>query len=107
MLILGGAAVMEALTGVSVYAAAFLIPAGVVIYTAVGGLKGTVIAEWLNVNVIYLALLIFMFQVWISGGEISGGISGGSWELGGRGSAGRDAVDLGGLCAHACVWVWG
>ncbi|GIL54634.1 hypothetical protein Vafri_10364 [Volvox africanus] len=64
MLILGGAAVMEALSGVSVYAASFLIPAGVVIYTAVGGLKGTVVAEWLNVCVIYLALLIFMFQVY-------------------------------------------
>ncbi|GLC42949.1 hypothetical protein PLESTF_001942000 [Pleodorina starrii] len=64
MLILGGAAVMEALTGVSVYASSFLIPAGVVIYTAVGGLKGTVVAEWLNVCVIYLALLIFMFQVY-------------------------------------------
>ncbi len=66
MLILGGAAVMEALSGVSVYAASFLIPAGVVIYTAVGGLKGTVVAEWLNVCVIYIALLIFMFQVrWV------------------------------------------
>ncbi|PNH09887.1 Urea-proton symporter DUR3 [Tetrabaena socialis] len=64
MLILGGAAVMEALSGVSVYASSFLIPAGVVIYTAVGGLKGTVMAEWLNVCVIYIALLIFMFQVY-------------------------------------------
>ena len=34
MLILGGAAVMEALTGVSVYASSFLIPAGVVIYVS-------------------------------------------------------------------------
>eukprot|EP00198_Chlamydomonas_reinhardtii_P002244 XP_001691580.1 urea active transporter [Chlamydomonas reinhardtii] len=49
MLILGGAAVMEALTGVSVYASSFLIPAGVVIYTCVGGMKGTMVAEWLNV----------------------------------------------------------
>lgn len=64
MLILGGAAVMEALSGVSVYAAAFLIPAGVVIYTALGGLKGTVIAEWFNVAIIYIALLIFMFMVY-------------------------------------------
>lgn len=45
------------------WAASFLIPAGVVIYTAVGGLKGTVVAEWLNVCVIYIALLIFMLQV--------------------------------------------
>lgn len=70
MLILGGAAVMEALTGVSVYAAAFLIPGGCIIYAAVGGLKGTVIAEWLNVSVIYLALLIFMFQVYATSPDL-------------------------------------
>ncbi|GFR49725.1 hypothetical protein Agub_g11881, partial [Astrephomene gubernaculifera] len=64
MLILGGAAVIEALSGVSVYAASFLIPAGVMVYTAVGGLKGTVVAEWLNVCVVYIALLVFMFQVY-------------------------------------------
>lgn len=40
MLILGGAAVMTALTGMSTYAAAFLIPVSVCIYTATGGLKG-------------------------------------------------------------------
>ena len=70
MLILGGAAVMEALTGVSVYAASFLIPAGVVIYTAVGGLKGTVVAEWLNVSVIYIVMLIFMFQVYATNPDL-------------------------------------
>ncbi|KAG2435987.1 hypothetical protein HYH02_011700 [Chlamydomonas schloesseri] len=70
MLILGGAAVMEALTGVSVYASSFLIPAGVVIYTAVGGLKGTVVAEWLNVCIIYIALLIFMFQVYATNKDL-------------------------------------
>ncbi|KAG2450802.1 hypothetical protein HYH02_004639 [Chlamydomonas schloesseri] len=70
MLILGGAAVMEALTGVSVYASSFLIPAGVVIYTCVGGMKGTMVAEWLNVCVIYIALLIFMFQVYATNPDL-------------------------------------
>lgn len=70
MLILGGAAVMEALSGVSVYAASFLIPLGVIIYTVVGGIKGAVIAEWLNVTVIYLALLIFMFQVYATNKDL-------------------------------------
>ncbi|KXZ51617.1 hypothetical protein GPECTOR_12g581 [Gonium pectorale] len=70
MLILGGSAVIEALSGVSVYAASFLIPAGVVIYTAVGGLKGTVVAEWLNVCVIYITLLIFMFQVYATSEDL-------------------------------------
>jgi len=41
MLILGGAAVMTSLTGMSTYAASFLIPVSVCVYTAAGGLKGT------------------------------------------------------------------
>ena len=39
MLILGGAAVTTALTGVDIYAASMLIPIGVILYTAAGGLK--------------------------------------------------------------------
>lgn len=41
MLILGGAAVVNALTGVDLYAASMLIPVGVILYTAAGGLKAT------------------------------------------------------------------
>jgi len=41
MLILGGAAVVKALTGVNIYASAFIIPIGVILYTAAGGLKVT------------------------------------------------------------------
>lgn len=41
-----GAAVVNALTGVNLYAAAFLIPVGVMLYTAHGGLKATFIAAW-------------------------------------------------------------
>lgn len=46
MLILGGASVVTALTGVNIYAGAFLIPVGVMLYTAHGGLKATYIAAW-------------------------------------------------------------
>ena len=62
MLILGGASVMNALSGVNIYASAFLIPMGVVIYTAQGGLKATFIASWAHVAIIYIALCIFMFE---------------------------------------------
>lgn len=41
MLILGGAAVVNALTGVDLYAASMIIPVGVILYTAAGGLKAT------------------------------------------------------------------
>eukprot|EP01023_Acetabularia_acetabulum_P051081 TRINITY_DN5612_c0_g3_i1.p1 TRINITY_DN5612_c0_g3~~TRINITY_DN5612_c0_g3_i1.p1 ORF type:complete len:683 (+),score=122.91 TRINITY_DN5612_c0_g3_i1:137-2185(+) len=64
MLILGGAAVVEALTGMSIYAAAFLIPFGVMLYTAAGGLKATFIASYMHTAIIYIVLCIFMFQVY-------------------------------------------
>jgi hypothetical protein len=38
--------VVTALTGVNIYAGAFLIPVGVMLYTAHGGLKATFIAAW-------------------------------------------------------------
>jgi SSS family transporter len=64
MLILGGSAVVNALTGVSTYAASFLIPLGVVGYTAFGGLKGTYYASYTHTAIIYIALLTFMFKVY-------------------------------------------
>jgi SSS family transporter len=64
MLILGGSAVIFALSGVPTTAAAFLIPMGVTIYTAQGGLRATFIASWAHVAIIYIALCIFMFQIY-------------------------------------------
>jgi Na+/proline symporter len=66
MLILGGASVVNALTGVNIYAGAFLIPVGVMLYTAHGGLKATYIAAWGHVAVIYIALVIFAFLIYAS-----------------------------------------
>ena len=40
-LLLGGSAVVTALTGMNVYAAIFLIPLGVVAYVVLGGLRAT------------------------------------------------------------------
>lgn len=59
MLILGGAATIYSLSGVNLSAAAFLIPMGVTLYTAQGGLKATFIASWAHVAIIYIALCIF------------------------------------------------
>lgn len=64
MLILGGSAVINALTGVNTYASAFLIPVGVAFYTAHGGLKATFLASWSHVGIIYIALCIFMFMIY-------------------------------------------
>lgn len=48
MLILGGSAVVNALTGVNIYAASFLIPLGVIVYTLDGGLKATFLASYIH-----------------------------------------------------------
>jgi Na+/proline symporter len=70
MLILGGAAVINALTGVNLYAAAFLIPVGVAFYTAHGGLRAIYLASWSHVAIIYIALCIFMFQVYATSPDL-------------------------------------
>lgn len=63
MLILGGAAVITALTGMNVYLASFLMPFGIIVYTGIGGLKATFISAYIHVAFIYVILCIFVFQV--------------------------------------------
>ncbi|KAK9808723.1 hypothetical protein WJX72_002523 [[Myrmecia] bisecta] len=70
MLILGGAAVMNALTGMSLYAAAFLIPISVCVYTATGGLKATFLSSYIHTVIIYVALCIFAFTVYGGGSDL-------------------------------------
>jgi len=66
MLILGGAACIEALSGMDTVASAFLIPVGVMFYTAHGGLKATFLASWFNTAVIMISMCIFIFSVYAS-----------------------------------------
>lgn len=58
MLILGGAAVVNALTGVDLYAASMLIPVGVILYTAAGGLKATFMCALLSIPFLFFLLLM-------------------------------------------------
>ena len=75
MLVLGGAAVVNALTGINVYIAAFLIPVGVIAYTLFGGLKATFLAEYFNTAFIFVVVLIFTSAIYFVNPDI-GGISG-------------------------------
>ena len=75
MLVLGGAAVVNALTGINVYIAAFLIPVGVIAYTLFGGLKATFLAEYFNTAFIFVVVLIFTSTIYFVNPDI-GGISG-------------------------------
>ena len=72
---MGGAAVVNALTGIDVYIAAFLIPIGVIAYTLFGGLKATFLAEYFNTAFIFVVVLIFVSAIYFTNDDI-GGISG-------------------------------
>jgi Na+/proline symporter len=65
MLLLGGAATVNAITGMDLYLAAFLIPWGIILYTASGGLKATFLASYLHTMIIFAVLVTMVFVVYI------------------------------------------
>lgn len=65
MLLLGGAATVEALTGVNYELASFLIPWGVILYTSAGGLKATFMASYLHTMIIFAVLITMISVVYI------------------------------------------
>lgn len=65
MLLLGGAATVQALTGVDYRLAAFLIPWGVIIYTASGGLQATFLASYIHTAIIFAVLILMVFLVYV------------------------------------------
>lgn len=65
MLLLGGAATVEALTGVNRKVASFLIPWGVIAYTFAGGLKATFMASYIHTVVIFAVLVTFITVVYV------------------------------------------
>ncbi len=75
MLLLGGSAVVNGLTGMDISLAAFLIPVGVLIYTLVGGLKATFVADYMHTIIIFITILTFVSAVYINT-DITGGIEG-------------------------------
>ena len=75
MLVLGGAAVVNSLTGVDITLAAFLLPAGIILYTIFGGLKATFFAEYINAGFIFVVVLAFVSVIYFVSPDI-GGISG-------------------------------
>ncbi|KAG2419993.1 hypothetical protein HFD88_004790 [Aspergillus terreus] len=62
-LVLGGAQVVEALTGMNVYVANFLIPAVVAAYVIAGGLRSTFIADYTHTVILFIAILVFGFLI--------------------------------------------
>lgn len=72
MLLLGGASVMNALTGMNTYAACMLIPVGVIMYCALGGLKGTFIAHCPNSFYVLIMVVLFSFSVYAGNDNVLG-----------------------------------
>ncbi|KAK4435571.1 Urea-proton symporter DUR3 [Sesamum alatum] len=70
MLLLGGSAVVNALTGVNIYAASFLIPLGVIVYTLAGGLKATFLASYIHSVIVHVVLVVFVYLVYVSSDEL-------------------------------------
>mmetsp|Transcript_14098 Transcript_14098/g.25022 ORF Transcript_14098/g.25022 Transcript_14098/m.25022 type:complete len:689 (-) Transcript_14098:40-2106(-) len=70
MLLLGGAAVTTALTGMNVYVASFLIPVGVLAYTMCGGLKATFLACYIHTAIIAIILVAFVSVVYMTSPDL-------------------------------------
>lgn len=64
MLLTGGSAVVESLTGMPTAAACFLFPIGVVIYTMLGGIKATFLTDYVNSLVIIIIIFLFAFTAY-------------------------------------------
>ncbi len=64
MLLLGGAATIQQLTGLSTNWSCFLIPIGVLFYTYSGGLKATFFASYIHTCIIFTVLVVFVFTAY-------------------------------------------
>ncbi|KAK0555182.1 hypothetical protein OC846_001052 [Tilletia horrida] len=70
MLIVGGSAVVNQLTGLSIYAVIWLTPLSVAIYTLTGGMRATLIADYLHTSVLIALILTFAFTVYGTSSQI-------------------------------------
>ncbi|KAG5356465.1 Urea active transporter [Yarrowia sp. C11] len=66
MLLTGGSAVVNDLTGMHVAAACILLPLGVVLFTLFGGIKATFITDYLNNIILLVMIILFAFTTYSS-----------------------------------------
>ncbi|KAF8902284.1 Na+/solute symporter [Gymnopilus junonius] len=74
-LLLGGAATVNALTGMNILAACFLLPIGIAVYVIVGGLRATFICDWSHTIILFIIIYIFIFRTFGTS-PATGGLSG-------------------------------
>ncbi|KAH9201189.1 Sodium:solute symporter family-domain-containing protein [Zygosaccharomyces rouxii] len=70
MLLTGGSAVINELTGMNNIAACFLLPVGVIVYTLFGGIKATFLTDYAHTIVIIVIILIFAFSTYVNGSKL-------------------------------------
>ncbi|KAI0753718.1 Na+/solute symporter [Fomes fomentarius] len=63
-LLLGGAATVNALTGMNTIAACFLLPIGIAVYVVFGGLRATFICDYAHTMILFVIIYIFVGQVY-------------------------------------------
>ncbi|KAF8130263.1 Na+/solute symporter [Boletus edulis] len=63
-LLLGGAATVNALTGMNINAACFLLPIGIAVYVIFGGLRATFICDWSHTIILFIIIYIFIFRAY-------------------------------------------
>ena len=73
MLLLGGAAVVNAASGMDSALACFLMPWGVIFYTVMGGLKATFMAGYIHTSIIMAGLCAMMTAIYMLDNDVVGG----------------------------------
>lgn len=71
-ILLGGAAVINALTGMNIYAALYLLPFVCAIYVYFGGLRATFISDASHTFPLLVFLIIFVFVIYGGGSDVVG-----------------------------------
>lgn len=79
-ILLGGGAVINAITGMNTYAALYLVPLVCAIYVYFGGLRATFISDAMHTFPLLVFLIIFVFVVYGGGSSIIGS-PGKMWDL--------------------------
>lgn len=69
-LLLGGSAVVNALTGVNVYASNILIPLGVVVYVVLGGLRATFLCDYSHTVILMVIILYFSISAFATSSKL-------------------------------------
>ncbi|KAI1478293.1 Na+/solute symporter [Daldinia eschscholtzii] len=70
MLVVGGSATVNALTGMHTIAAIYLLPVGVIAYTLVGGLKATILTDWIHTFILLILIIIFSLTAFASSDKL-------------------------------------